>query len=113
EYCIKYQKFGLLKSSAMNQASEEFLASNDAIGNFIEENCQRDPNLYISRAAFLKRIKASGCIPNMNDNTIIDAVKKIEGISYRRGGKTMTYCLFGIGWKDSEYQERFDNLADF
>ena len=105
EYCIKYQKFGLLKSSAMNQASEEFLASNDAI------NCQRDPNLYIPRAAFLKRIKASGCIPNMNDNTIVDAVKKIDGIDYRRGGASGIYAFFGIGWKD-EHQEYFDSLAD-
>ena len=111
DYCIKYLKFGLLKSTAMNQASADFLASNDAIGNFIEENCQRDPNLYIPRASFLKRIKASGSVPNMTDNTIVDAVKKIDSIDYRRGGASGAYSFFGIGWKD-EHQEYLDSLAD-
>ena len=110
DYCIKYLKFGLLKSTAMNQASADFLASNDAIGNFIEENCQRDPNLYIPRASFLKRIKASGSVPNMTDNTIVDAVKKIDSIDYRRGGASGAYSFFGIGWKD-EHQEYLDSLA--
>ena len=48
----------------------------------------------------------------MTDNTIVDAVKKIDGIDYRRGGKSMTYRFFGIGWKNGEYQEYLDNLAD-
>ena len=87
------------------------LCFNSISNSFIEENCQRDPNLYIPHASFLKRIKASGSVHNMTDNTIVDAVKKIDGIDYRRGGASGAYSFFGIGWKD-ERQECPDSLAD-
>ena len=112
EYGIKYLRNGLNISTAMKEASSEFLASNDNIGNFIDDNCILRGDLSISRTDFLRRIKASGCVPNMTDNTIIDAVKKIDGISYRRGGRAMVYQLFGIGWKDDDRQEYLDSLTD-
>ena len=47
----------------------------------------------------------------MNDNTIVDAVKKIDDIDYRRSGHSGAYSFVGIGWKD-EHQEYLDSLAD-
>ena len=112
DYCIKWQKYGLQVSEAMLLDRMEYLESNDVVGSFIEENCEHRADLSISRATFLKRIRLTSNIANMTDNAIISAVRKIEGLSYRRSGHSGSYSIFGIGWKDGERQEYLDSLTN-
>ena len=111
EYCIKWQRYGLKVSEAMMLDRREYLESNDVVGNFIEENCDRGADLSISRTAFLKRIRLSGNVSNMTDNAVIAAARRIEGIDYRRNRNGARY-LNGIGWKNGERQEYLDNLVN-
>ena len=110
-YCIKWQKYGLKVSNAMILDRREYLESNDTIGSFIEENCDRREDLSISRADFLKRIRLSGNVGNMTDNAIIAAARKVEGIYYKRA-RSGAYHLYGIGWKNGERQEYLDSITD-
>ena len=95
-YCIRYFKEGLGVSAAMQQARDEYLEDNDSIGQFIAENCEFDAEASIQRKDFIDRIRRSGTVTGMTDKTIIDALKKIDGIDYRR---TLSgYKIFGIKW---------------
>ena len=97
-YCTRYFKEGLGVSAAMQQARDEYLEDNDSIGQFISENCLFDSEASIQRKDFIERIKRSGVVSGMTDKTIIDALKKIDGIDYRR---TLSgYKIFGIKWRN-------------
>ena len=110
-YYQLWQREGLTISAAMKQASNEYLEANDAIGNFIDEYCERGTsNEYsISRNEFLIRIKKNiRNITHMTDTSIIEAVKKIAGISYRRGTGG-AYKIFGIKWRDPAMDSLLDD----
>ena len=95
---------GLLESSAMKQATHDFLHENDFIGEFIAEHCERGLNLSIPRKAFLERLKKeypAECLRQFNnrDRALVDTIKRIDGISYDiQGG---SYKFKGIGWRNS------------
>ena len=102
---ILWYRDGLLESSAMKQATHDFLHENDFIGEFIEEHCQRDTNLSIPRKAFIERLKKeypAECLRQFNnrDRALVDAIRRIDGISYRRGAGG-GYQFFGIGWRNA------------
>ena len=98
--CIEYQKHGLIISSAMQEASQEYLANNDAIGNFIDEHCICGSDFSIPRSELINRIRREvGSISHMTDNAIIDSIKRINGLAYRRGSGG-TRQFFGISWRD-------------
>ena len=98
DYCLKYQKQGLLISQEMRNAREEYLAENDIVSRFVEETCVLDINGSISRKEFLDRIKARGT-GTLTDQAITDAVRNIVGISYRRSGPNGNNEFKGIRWK--------------
>ena len=98
DYCLKYQKQGLLISKEMEVARKEYLAENDIVSHFIEENCIFDVNGSISRKEFLDKIKARG-IGRMTDQAITEAVCSQAGISYRRSAPNGSYEFKGIKWK--------------
>lgn len=98
DYCLKYQKQGLLISQEMKNAREEYLAENDIVSRFVEETCVFDINGSISRKEFLDRIKARGT-GTLTDQAITDAVRNIVGISYRRSGPNGNNEFKGIRWK--------------
>ena len=102
--CIEYQKYGLIISSAMKEASKEYLANNDAIGNFIDEHCVRGSvsDFSIPRSELINRIRHEvGSISHMTDNVIIDSIKRINGLAYRRSGSDGSYKILGIKWRDA------------
>lgn len=114
EYCLKWQKTGLLTSKNMATFKQNYLDENDVIGNFIDEYCERGTsNEYtISRNDFLNRIKKNvRSINSMTDISILEAVQKIEGISYRRstGG---TRKIFGIKWRNPEMDSLIQDLPE-
>ena len=101
--CIDYQKHGLIISSAMQDATNEYLANNDAIGNFIDEHCERGSvsDYSVSRSELINRIRREvGSVSHMTDTAILDAIKRIDGISYRRSGTDGSYKILGIRWRD-------------
>lgn len=102
EAAVAWYRDGLLESSAMKQATHDFLHENDFIGEFIEEYCQRGSNLSIPRKAFLERLRKeypAECLRQFSnrDRALVDAIRRIDGISYRRGTGG-GYQFFGIGW---------------
>lgn len=94
---------GLLESEAMLKSTNEFITENDFIGDFIEGFCDRGPDLSVSRKQLLAHLKqeyADECLKlfGNRDRAIVDAFKRIPGITYRRGSGG-TYQFFGIGLK--------------
>ena len=94
---------GLLESNAMRQATRNYLNENDFISEFISEHCTRGTNLFIPRKQFLDKLKSeypAECVRlfNNRDRALVDAIRRIDGISYdNKGGK---YKFQGIGWQD-------------
>ena len=113
---VLWYRDGLLESSAMKQATHDFLHENDFIGEFIAEHCERGQNLSIPRKAFLERLKreySTECLRQFSnrDRALVDAIKRIEGISYSntRG----IYKFNGIGWRNAPKQQTIgDNFTD-
>ena len=100
---ILWYRDGLLESSAMKQATHDFLHENDFIGEFISEHCERGLNLSIPRKAFLERLKKeypAECLRQFSnrDRALVDAIRRIDGISYDKIG---VYSFKGIGWRNS------------
>ena len=101
-YCTRYFKEGLGVSAAMQQARDEYLEDNDSIGQFIAENCEFDANSSIQRKDFIERIRRSGVVSGMTDKSIIDAVTKINGITYKKSSYNgRARHFFGIKWRDN------------
>ena len=94
---------GLLESNAMRQATRNYLNENDFISEFISEHCTRGAKLSIPRKQFLDKLKSeysAECIRlfNNRDRALVDAIRRIDGISYdNKGG---AYRFQGIGWQD-------------
>lgn len=104
EAAVAWYRDGLLESAAMKQAREDYLAENDFIGAFISEYCDRGADLSIPRQDFLAKLKATcagDCLKlfGNRDRALTDAVKRMEGITMRRGGQDGANKFFGIGWK--------------
>ena len=102
EDAIDWYRDGLLESSAMKQATHDFLHENDFIGEFIEEHCQRGANLSIPRKAFLERLKKeypAECLRQFSnrDRALVEAIRRVEGVSY--DNKSGVYKIKGIGWR--------------
>lgn len=96
---------GLIESDAMKQATRDYLSENDFISEFISEHCERRADLSILRKQFLERLKSeypAECarLFNNRDRALVDAICRIDGISYRRatGGERKFY---GIGWRNN------------
>ena len=113
---ILWYRDGLLESTAMKQATHDFLHENDFIGEFISEHCQRGQNLSIPRKAFLERLKKeypAECLRQFSnrDRALVDAIKRVDGISYdNKGG---TYRFKGIGWRNAPKQQAIsDDFID-
>ncbi len=98
DYCLKYQKQGLLVSREMEKAREEYLAENDIVRHFVEDNCVFDINGSISRKEFLDRIREKGT-GTLTEKAITSAVKSIAGVGYRRSGSNGNWEFNGIRWK--------------
>lgn len=111
KYCLKWQKSGLLVSKNMANFKQSYLDENDTVGNFIDECCNYDDNKFITRTAFLRRIRSwkGGNVAGMTDQAITVAVRAIDGIGYLR---THTGFKFtGICWKD-EGQTGLDEMFE-
>ena len=98
-----WYEHGLLESEAMKKSTREFVTENDFIGDFIEGFCDRGPDLSVSRKQLLAHLKqeyADECLKlfGNRERAIVDAFKRIPGITYRRGSGG-TYYFFGIGLK--------------
>ena len=98
----KFYRDGLIITDSMKKETENYLAENDFISDFINDYCQRGQNLSIPRQQFLGRLKdicGGECFQQFknSDRALTDAIKRIDGISYRRttGGERK---FFGIGW---------------
>ena len=107
---ILWYKEGLIVSSEMQQARQDYIHSQDFIGAFIDEHCKYGTNLSISRKEFLKALQES--YPKetrgLSDRSLTSMIEKIDGILYERGGKNHIGHFLGIGWNDSFEQCNFE-----
>ena len=99
----KFFRDGLIITDSMREQTRSYLAENDFIADFISEYCQRGQNLSIPRQQFLGRLKekcSDECFQQFrnSDRALTDAIKRIDGISYRRDMNG--YQFFGIGWNN-------------
>jgi putative DNA primase/helicase len=58
EGCLEWQRIGLCPPKAVTDATESYLESEDIIGEWIDECCNRDPNGWESSTALFNSWKA-------------------------------------------------------
>lgn len=106
---IQWYRDGLLISSEMHNAVKSYIESQDFIAEFIAEHCNYGRELKIPRKEFLTALQEN--YPKetrgLSDRALTSMVEKLDGISYKIGGKNHTGQFFGIGWKDSPEQQSF------
>jgi P4 family phage/plasmid primase-like protien len=107
----KFYRDGLIITNSMREQTRNYLAENDFIYDFISEYCQRGQNLSIPRQQFLGRLKdicSDECFQQFrnSDRALTDAIKRIDGISYRRD--MSGYQFFGIGWNNGNNKQSDD-----
>ena len=95
----------LLPSGAMKRATNDYFSQNDFIGAFIDEFCTYNPHKSISRKEFLNKLKneyPGECARQFGnrDRDITDAVKRFDGIDYKR--IKGSYHFFGIAWNSDD-----------
>lgn len=98
-----FYRDGLIIADSMLEQTRSYLAENDFIYDFISEYCQRGQNFSIPRQQFLGRLKekcSDECFQQFrnSERALTDAIKRIDGISYRRDMNG--YQFFGIGWNN-------------
>lgn len=108
---VLWYRDGLLESSEMKKATQDYLNENDFIGAFISEYCDKGANLSIPRQQFLNKLKstcAAECLRLFanRDRALVDAIKRVEGVDYAR--KEKGYEFIGIGWKGAPKQGTLD-----
>ena len=104
-----WYQHGLIVSNLMKNATMSYLAENDFVSEFIDEHCVFGEERSIDRKSFLNKIKneyTAECL-RMSDRMIIDTVRNVDGISYRRGGASGGYRFFGIGWRRTDASDEF------
>lgn len=99
----KWYANGLSESEEMLESTREFINENDFIGDFIEGFCTKEASLSVTRKQLLATLKqeyADECLKMFGnrERAIVDAFKRIAGITYRRGSGGI-YRFFGIGLK--------------
>jgi len=105
---------GLLESAAMKQARQNYLNTNDFIGEFVDEFCTRGADLSIPRHEFLAKLKATyagDCMKlfGNRDRALTDAIKRMEGVSYRRDKHGNNF--YGVGWKPADKNRDYDDFG--
>lgn len=100
---------GLLESDEMKAAKRAYIADNNFIGEFLDEYCTFGADLSIPRKALLERLKKeypAECSQQFSnsDRALSDALRRIPGIGYRRGGKDGGRKFYGVGWNESQKQ---------
>ena len=104
--CLAWQSEGLISSSAMDTTRKEYLAENDFISNFINDNCIFDAEKSIPRKNFIERLKKE--YPQAHKFTnkkLIDMICSTGNILQYIGGKKRINYLKGIAWADEAQSE--------
>ena len=111
ENAISWHKDGLIISEKMNQDREKYFAENDFVTEFISEFCERGGMLSVSRKDLLSELRTEypSETKGKSDRELTSLTAKIDGITYKRGGKDGGNKFFGIALRDGYKQE---NLSD-
>ena len=100
--------FGVAIQRAYDATRNEYLAENDFITNFINDNCIFDINKNIAGKDFIERLKKE--YPQaykFTNKKLSDMVCSIKNISNVRGGKNHSNYFKGVAWID-EAQIKID-----
>lgn len=94
---MEWYKGGLLVSDKMKVDRDNYLAENDYIAEFISEHCERGENLSVSRKDLLDALKDEYPIARTKtDQALTAAIKRVDGVVYKRGGQDGGYKFFGV-----------------
>ena len=104
-------KSGLIESSEMKAAVNQYISSQDFISEFISEHCKLGNGLKIARKEFLKALQDE--YPKetrgYSDRALTTMIQKLDGISYNpRGGRECIGTFYGVGWNDAHEQQSLD-----
>ena len=90
--CLVWQKEGLIESEAMKAEKRQYIADNNFIAAFIEDNCELGAEFACTRKAFLDKLKKSyPQAGKFRDKQLIEMIQKIDGISYKRSSGSSVY----------------------
>ncbi len=104
--CLEWQKNGLIVSDAMEVTRTSYLAENDFIVNFINDNCIYNSQKSIPRKAFLDRLKKEYPQAYKFTNTkLVDMVCSVDGVTSFLDGHTHKNVFKGIAWADEDQSE--------
>lgn len=114
-----FYRDGLLESSAMSTAKRKYLAENNFVAQFVEDNCVLGgEDLSIPRKQFLARLKSeyrADC-DRYTDRALQNFVTQIQGVQYKTIGKNKVNSFVGIGWaggQSDDYGESIQSSEDF
>ena len=81
--CLKWQHEGLIMSTEMKTAREEYIQDNDFIAKFIDENCELTADGAAYMKDFLSNLKKEYPVANrFTDRELKKMIEEIDGISY-------------------------------
>ena len=113
-----FYREGLLESSAMSAAKRKYLAENNFVAQFVEDNCVLGDKLSIPQQQFLARLKSeyrADC-DRYTDRALRNIVVQIQGIQSKRIGKGNVCSFVGVGWageQSDDYGEPIQSSEDF
>ena len=113
-----FYRDGLLESSAMSTAKRKYLAENNFVAQFVEDNCVLGDKLSIPQQQFLARLKSeyrADC-DRYTDRALRNIVVQIQGIQSKRIGKGNVCSFVGVGWageQSDDYGEPIQSSEDF
>lgn len=99
---VEWYKEGLIVTSDMQAAAQEYLADEDFLAEFINSYCEFDADSSITRREFVEELKVAypSQTARLSDRTLTEMLKKIEGVEYTRGKHG--YKLTGLKWQDKD-----------
>ena len=109
---------GLIESAEMVAAKDEYLSSNDFVGEFVETYCEDKREGFIDLKAFVEKLQAKSAEARRTPERLLkDMVKnwfKLKGkdnVQYKQHPRTRRAGFSGIDW--SYTAEDFDDLNAF
>jgi putative DNA primase/helicase len=102
---VEWYKSGLIVTSDMQAAAQEYLADEDFLGEFISSYCEFDAESSITRREFVEELKVAypSQTSRLSDRALTEMLKKAEGVEYTRSNGARR--LKGIKWRDKKDNE--------
>ncbi|MGO9390978.1 phage/plasmid primase, P4 family [Rhodoblastus sp.] len=106
EGCLAWQRTGLQSARAVERATVEYLTAEDALGLWIEDKCQRDPNAWASSGELFASWKNWALAAGEPSGTQMAFKPSLERHGFKAHPKSQARGFAGLRLKESEKSNR-------